>query len=131
MLGTGDIFIENYISAFCQILYKGGDRIRRTKIIPIRLIQENHDTDWDGVPNYRDCEPLNPLRTRSIKGVEDELFMHPTKNIAMTYLYAKKHFKDDLEKGDLIQFTAILNDDKTYQSVFSPEHRGKFVGRLI
>ena len=29
--------------------------LKRTKIIPIRLIQENHDSDWDGVPNNRDC----------------------------------------------------------------------------
>lgn len=36
--------------------------MKKMKIIPIRLIQENHDTDWDGVPNYRDCQPLNPLR---------------------------------------------------------------------
>lgn len=37
-----------------------GDEMRRTKIIPIRLVQANHDTDWDGVPNFRDCQPLNP-----------------------------------------------------------------------
>ena len=30
------------------------------KIIPIRLIPEYHDTDFDGVPNYRDCNPWNP-----------------------------------------------------------------------
>jgi len=39
---------------------KGGDRIKNTKIIPVRWIPDNFDSDWDGVPNYRDCEPFNP-----------------------------------------------------------------------
>jgi len=34
--------------------------MRRTPIIPIRLMPEYHDTDRDGVPNYRDCNPWNP-----------------------------------------------------------------------
>ena len=36
--------------------------MKRTKIIPIKWIPENHDTDWDGVSNYRDCQPFNPNR---------------------------------------------------------------------
>ena len=41
---------------------KVGDRIKRTKIIPIRWIDEQHDSDLDGVPNYRDCQPFNPKK---------------------------------------------------------------------
>ena len=36
--------------------------LKRTKIIPIKWINEQHDSDWDGVPNYRDCQPFNPRR---------------------------------------------------------------------
>jgi len=39
---------------------KVGDRIEKTKIIPVKWIPDNHDSDWDGVPNYRDCQPFNP-----------------------------------------------------------------------
>ena len=30
------------------------------KTVPIYLVPEKHDTDWDGVPNNRDCDPWNP-----------------------------------------------------------------------
>ena len=40
--------------------------MRRTKIIPIRLVQANHDTDWDGVPDYKDCQPLNPRKQEDV-----------------------------------------------------------------
>jgi len=40
--------------------------LRRTKIIPIRLVQANHDTDWDGVPDYKDCQPLNPRKQEDV-----------------------------------------------------------------
>ena len=36
--------------------------MRRTKIIPVRLVQNNTDTDWDGVPDKKDCQPLNPRK---------------------------------------------------------------------
>lgn len=38
--------------------------MKRNSIIPIRWIPENHDTDQDGVPNYRDCNPWNPYEHR-------------------------------------------------------------------
>ena len=56
---------------------KVGDRIKRTKIIPIRLVQENHDTDWDGVPNYRDCQPLNPWK----QDVDENIKVYPNATI--------------------------------------------------
>lgn len=34
--------------------------MKRTPIIPIRWVNEQHDTDRDSVPNYRDCNPWNP-----------------------------------------------------------------------
>ena len=36
--------------------------MRRTPIIPIEWVPDDHDSDWDGVPNYRDCEPFNPRK---------------------------------------------------------------------
>ena len=37
-------------------------KMKRTKIVPVRWIDEQHDSDWDKVPNYRDCQPFNPHR---------------------------------------------------------------------
>jgi len=34
--------------------------LKRTKIVPVRWIDEQHDSDLDGVPNFRDCNPWNP-----------------------------------------------------------------------
>lgn len=34
--------------------------MKRTPIIPIRWVDEQHDTDRDAVPNFRDCNPWNP-----------------------------------------------------------------------
>ena len=47
--------------------------MKRTKIIPIRLIQENHDIDLDGVSNYRDCQPFNPNKLNYSKIIKLEL----------------------------------------------------------
>lgn len=34
---------------------------------PIRLIPEYHDSDWDGVPNFRDCNLWNPREHRGVR----------------------------------------------------------------
>jgi len=34
--------------------------MKKVKIIPVRWIPEKHDTDADGTPNYKDCDPWNP-----------------------------------------------------------------------
>lgn len=36
--------------------------MKRTSIIPIKWINEGHDSDWDKVPNFRDCQPFNPRK---------------------------------------------------------------------
>jgi len=36
--------------------------MKKTSVIPIRLIHADHDTDWDGVPNRIDCDIFNPNR---------------------------------------------------------------------
>jgi hypothetical protein len=35
-------------------------KIVKVKTIPIRWVNEKHDTDRDGLPNYKDCNPWNP-----------------------------------------------------------------------
>jgi hypothetical protein len=39
--------------------------IRKEKIIPVRWVREHHDADWDGVPDCKDCQPLNPNKQDS------------------------------------------------------------------
>ena len=59
---------------------KGGDRIRiYSPIKPMRniWINEGHDTDLDGVPNYRDCQPFNPKRQHISKTMKKRLIEFP------------------------------------------------------
>ena len=62
---------------------KVGDRIKRTKIVPVRWISENHDSDWDGVPNYMDCQPFNPRRQ------DDDIKVYPNATIGEVRKNAK------------------------------------------
>ena len=36
--------------------------MKKVKIMPVRWVPEIHDSDYDGVPDYKDCEPLNPRK---------------------------------------------------------------------
>ena len=71
--------------------------MKTTKIIPVRWIPDNHDSDWDGVPNYRDCEPFNPNK-------QDD-------NITTAKQYLRKAIKDKSKKPiqDCKQFMKSLN----------------------
>lgn len=40
-----------------------------TPIIRTRLIQESHDSDWDGIPNRMDSSPLGIPITRGYRGL--------------------------------------------------------------
>ena len=49
-----------------NIVYEGGNRMRKMPIIRIRPIRGIFDSDWDGVPNDRDCVWWNPNRQEDI-----------------------------------------------------------------
>lgn len=40
--------------------------MEKMPVIPIKWINEMHDSDGDGVPNYRDCDILNPHKHTSV-----------------------------------------------------------------
>ena len=71
--------------------------MRRTKIIPIRLVENNTDTDWDGVPDKRDCQPLNPRK-------QDKIY--PTADVSEVIKNVKKSsvgkFFKEYKKGNFI-----------------------------
>jgi len=79
--------------------------MKRTKIIPIRLVQANHDTDWDGVPNYMDCQPFNPLK-------QDD-------NISVVKRYMKKAISTKSKKP--------LQDGKRFMKSLTKKERDKII----
>lgn len=61
--------------------------MKRTPIIPIKWINEQHDSDWDGVPNYRDCQLFNPHKHGIIKKFKEK----EAKQKADAYEALRKH----------------------------------------
>lgn len=61
--------------------------MKRTPIIPIKWINEQHDTDQDGVPNYRDCNPWNPRK----HGIIKKFKKRESKQKADAYEALRKH----------------------------------------
>ena len=43
--------------------------MKKIKILPVRWIPEKHDTDGDGVPNCKDCNPWNPHKQGKEYGI--------------------------------------------------------------
>ena len=79
--------------------------LRRTKIIPVKWIPDNHDSDWDGVPNYRDCQPFNPNK-------QDD-------NIAIAKRYMKKSIKTKSKKP--------LQECKHFMMSLTKKERNKII----
>ena len=36
--------------------------MKKVKVIPVKWIPENHDVDFDGRPDRKDCKPLDPKK---------------------------------------------------------------------
>lgn len=79
--------------------------MKKTPIIPIKIIKELHDTDWDGVPNYRDCQIFNPHKQHNIFQKEpirkkEVLLMNGTVSVdGFYYKKLKKIVKKHEKKG--------------------------------
>ena len=71
--------------------------MRRTKIVPVKWIPDNFDSDWDGVPNHRDCEPFNPNK-------QDKIY--PNADVSEVMKKVKKssvgRFFKEYKKGNFI-----------------------------
>lgn len=61
-------------------------------------IKESHDSDWDGVPNYRDCQPFNPR-------MQDDL-LQDLKN-----LYSKSYHKGQVLGIESLKRKHGITDD--------------------
>lgn len=57
-----NIYIDN-----CAIEYSMRRVVKPLKIKKVQWAPEYHDTDQDGVPNYRDCNPWNPYQHRGVR----------------------------------------------------------------
>ena len=84
--------------------------MRRTPIIPIEWVPDDHDSDWDGVPNYRDCEPFNPRK-------------QDNENITIVKRYLLKVVKNKDKKAlkEVRQFTKTLNKKEKMKIAIDPE----------
>lgn len=51
-----------------EFYYRGGIPI--TPIIRARWLGEDHDSDWDGIPNRMDSSPMGPPIMRGYRGFQ-------------------------------------------------------------
>ena len=69
-----------------------GINMKRTKVIPINWINEGHDTDLDGVPNFRDCNPWNPREHRGVR--PSKIMMKRLEKLPITFVTGRATQKE-------------------------------------
>jgi len=77
--------------------------MRTTKFIPIKtvpiyLVPEKHDTDWDGVPNNRDCNPWNPYVQGRFHDIVEQQKIKKRQKQREKITYERKRMKKNLER---------------------------------
>ena len=99
-------------------------------------INEQHDSDWDGVPNYRDCEPFNPrkhtisktkkeqLKRVSLYVTDDPLFI--SRKGRLSY-YEEKYKPGEKEAEQHAKYSSsvVRSLQKHYPGVISELERSK------
>jgi len=88
--------------------------LRRTKIIPVKWIPDNHDSDWDGVPNYRDCEPFNPNKQDDNLAIAKRYLQKVIKDKSKKSMQDFRRFVDSL---DAKERNKILTNDEIYELI--------------
>jgi len=68
------------------------------KTVPIYLVTENHDTDWDGVPNNRDCNPWNPYVQGRFHDIVEQQKIKKRQKQREKSIYEQKRMKKNLER---------------------------------
>jgi len=93
---------------------KVGDRIKQTKIVPVKWIPDNHDSDWDGVPNYRDCQPFNPNKQDDNLAIAKRYLQKVIKDKSKKSMQDFRRFVDSL---DAKERDKILTNDEIYDLI--------------
>lgn len=68
------------------------------KTVPIYLVPEKHDTDRDGVPNNRDCNPWNPNIQGRFHDIVEHQKIRKRQKQREKITYERKRMKKNLER---------------------------------
>jgi len=77
-------------------------------------IPENHDSDWDRVPNYRDCQPFNPRRQDSNLEIAKRYLQKVIKEKSKKPMQDFRRFVDSLDREER---NRILTNDEIYDLI--------------